>query len=258
MNLTYESEKILKSTGLFSNNTDVTIYLLMKMISESAVPMGAWVLNEQLLNNGVKSSVATVGRYLKMLDYRNHTIRKGFEGRILTPEGIEALNELDALIDRALMQNKFSHSIRVNEYRDLLDLIHARKALESEAARLAAQNATDEELEELLVVLRLHRKYVEENQDPTEQALAFHSTIAKISHNKFIAALLNMLIFEEKKIEAKFEKLVTRERGRVYIQEHEKITNAIIERDAEYAAKLMDSHISELYQAIGKQAHDTL
>ena len=117
-----------------------------------------------------------------------------------------------------------------------------------------AINARAEDIAVLIRSVEDHRDTVEQNRDPTEPALEFHAVVADISHNKFICPILNMLIYEEKKIEAVMETLVTRERGRVYVKEHEQIAQAICDHDGEKAAQFMYAHIDELCKAVEEQA----
>ena len=232
--MVFNSEKSLMRTGLFSSRTKMISYLLLRFIADKDEPAGSWVLREDLLSFGIDCSTATIGRYLKELDYREYTVQKSNQGRVLTPIGQAHLEEL--------------------EYGELIELLYVRRALETEAARQAAINARAEDIAVLIRSVEDHRDTVEQNRDPTEPALEFHAVVADISHNKFICPILNMLIYEEKKIEAVMETLVTRERGRVYVKEHEQIAQAICDHDGEKAAQFMYAHIDELCKAVEEQA----
>ena len=200
---------------------------------------------------GIDCSTATIGRYLKELDYREYTVQKSNQGRVLTPIGQAHLEELEERLERTRMQEKLSKAMKVTEYGELIELLYVRRALETEAAAISAR------AEDIAVLMRSvedHRDTVEQNRDPTEPALEFHAVVADISHNKFICPILNMLIYEEKKIEAVMETLVTRERGRGYVKEHEQIAQAICDHDGEKAAQFMYAHIDELCKAVEEQA----
>lgn len=256
MNRVYGNEKALMKTGCFKSRLELVYYLLMKCIGEGEGPAGSWSLKASLSRYGLEYSTATVGRYLKELDDKEYTVQKGNQGRVLTPAGSAWLGGMEEMLDRARMRNQMAQAMQVTEYDELIDLLNVRRILETEAARLAALNAGKEDLALLEQSVKIHREYVMENQDPTDPALDFHAVIAQISHNKFILALLNMLIFEEKKIEAVFETLVTRERGKIYVKEHEDIARAIQKKDAKKAAELMQTHIEELCAAIEEQSEE--
>ena len=250
------NETILMQTGLFSDKFKVYSYLLLHFIGEKNEPVGSWTLRQDMISAGIDCSTATIGRYLKELDAQDYTVQHSKSGRVLTPGGRAYLQEMEEKLERAQIQSELSKTVKVTEYSELIDLLDARKALETEAARLAAQNATDDELQKLLKTVSSHQDTVRRNEDPTNVALDFHATVAEISHNRFIRSILNMLIYEEKRIEGKMETLVTRERGRIYVKEHEQIADAICRHDVEEAAKLMNDHISTLCLAVGEQVEN--
>ena len=250
------SEKQLIQSGLFPNRTAVVLYMILRLVAGSNEPMGCGVLREKLLPAGVNCSTATIGRYLKELDYREYTIQQSNMGRIITPGGRAYLRNMEEKLERTIIQTELSKAVTVKEYGELIDLLDARKALETEAARLAALNATEADMERLILSVTEHKDTVQHNEDPTDVALDFHAVVAEISHNRFINSILTMLIYEEKKIESKMEFLVTRERGRIYVKEHEKIAKAILARDADLAAKLMSEHIAVLGAAVAEQAEE--
>lgn len=251
-----QTERELLKTGLFKSRNAVISYLLMTMIDEKEAPVGAWQLQENLRKCGIECSTASVGRLLRNLDYTSYTVRKSNQGRILTPLGqakLVALKEKLASVER---QNNIQESLKVRKYDELIDLLLARKALEAEAARLAALHGTEEDMQRLSEAVQAHRQCVSNRQDPTESAFHFHKIVSEMSYNRFLKTLLDMLIYEEKKIEAVFETLVTRERGSVYVVEHSDIADAIIARDAKRAGKLMGAHIQELYDTIAKVSYE--
>lgn len=88
-----------------------------------------------------------------------------------------------------------------------------------------------------------------------EPALDFHGIIADMSHNRFMKAILEMLIFEEKQIEDNIDQLETRKRGNTYVIEHDDITRAIEERNPDLAAELMDRHMEGILEAVEYQVN---
>lgn len=253
MSAVADEKKRLLQTGIFRTQNDLVVYLLAKIIAKNENPVGAWTLKEELEKMGINYGTATVGRYLKVLDYKEYTIQKGNQGRILTEQGRLWLFCMEENIARAKVHSESSKAMRVNKYSDLVDLIQARRAIEVEGTRLAAINATDEEIERLRRSVMVHYRYVAEKKDPIEPALDFHSVVADMSHNRYIKTMLDMLFFEERRIEETMETLVTRERGSIYVVEHDDITNVLAERNADLAAKLMGKHMDELLSAVREQ-----
>ncbi|WHH61238.1 FCD domain-containing protein [Petroclostridium sp. X23] len=246
----------MMQTGVFKTQSDMLTYLLAKSISQKEKPVGSWALKAELDTCGIDCSTATIGRYLKLLDTKEYTLLCSNQGRVLTPGGVAWLNMMDERLARAQMRNEAAQNIKVNEYADLIDLLRARKAIEIEAARLAALYATDEEIATLRKSIEQHYSYVAENRDPVDPALEFHAIVSEISHNKFIKAMLSMLIFEEKQIESSMETLLTRERGSIYVIEHDKITSALEARNPQHAADLMQMHLEAILSAVKEQVHE--
>lgn len=253
MTTAVDDKKCLMKTGVFRTQNDVVYFLIARIMEASQTPLGAWTLKEELEKYGINYGTATVGRYLKELDSRDVTQQKSNQGRVLTEKGKKWLDELSDTVDRAKMRNEASKAMRVDDYFDLIDLVRARKAIEVEAVKLAIQNATGEDLEELHHAVMVHYRCVAENADPTEPALAFHSVLVGISHNRFMKSMFELLLFEERKIEQEMEQLLTRERGDSYVVEHDDIANAIAKRDTELAVKLMDAHLEALLSALEEQ-----
>ena len=247
------SEKQLLRTGVFSSPKKLRFYLLLRFIDQRGEPAGCGSLRKDFLKIGIDCSTATIGRYLKELDLEDYTVQSSNLGRVLTPIGKVYLREMNERLERAIMQSELSKNVKVTNYDELEELLIARRALEEEAARLAALNATDEELKRLMDAVESHRQTVLRNEDPTETALQFHTVVAEISGNRFVISILNMLIYEEKKIESKMDALVTRERGRLYVAEHEEIAAAICSHNAERAKDLMSKHITVLCDAVVEQ-----
>lgn len=242
--------------GVFKTKADLIEYLLVLTIGEKPGPTGSWSLKNDLEQLGINCGTATVGRYLKSLDVNGFTRQVSNQGRELTPYGKIWLEEMGEKIDRAKIRNNVSHVIRINEYAEMVDLIRVRKLIEVYAARLAAQNATEDDLNSLEESLKRHHKYVDNNLDPVDPALDFHIAVAQASRNKFLYGVLSLLTYEEKQIEAKIETLKTREMGNVYVVKHEKIANAIRNRDAAKAAELMEDHMQEILEEIENQIRE--
>lgn len=75
----------------------------------------------------------------------------------------------------------------------VFDLIQIREILEPSLAAIAAENATDEEIELLSKIAReLEEKHVQ-GEDTVPLDIAFHSQIAKMSHNRVVELIYPIL-----------------------------------------------------------------
>lgn len=241
------------SPGFFKSQEEMMFFLLLSEIQKQKEPLGSWSLNALLAKQGVCVSTATIGRYLKVMDSDGLSIRKSNQGRIITEKGENWLQSITEHLARAEVHDEASIGLRVNEYTDLLDLIQARKTIEMETVRLAAVNATQDELWKLRQSVSLYYRDVAENKSHDDSAYNFHTIIAEMSRNKYFKYLLDIMIFEEQKMEERMDKLVTKERGNVYVVQHDDIVAALELRDADLAQQRMGAHIDTMLSDVKHQ-----
>ena len=250
-----DGKKGLLQTGVFKNESEIVLFLLTREMSQAKGPMGSGILKEKMDQIGIEYGTATIGRYLRSMDLKGYTLSKGNQGRVLTEEGRAWLAKMEDNLARARVREESTSALKVNKYSDLIDLMKARKAIEVETVRLAAENASEHEIAELRKTITIYYRYIAQKKDFVDPALDFHSIIADMSHNRFMKAMLEMLVFEEKQIENTIEQLETRERGGTYVVEHDDITRAIEERNSDLAAELMDRHMDGILSAVEYQIH---
>jgi DNA-binding GntR family transcriptional regulator len=128
--------------------------------------------------------------------------------------------------------------------KDINDIYTIRKLIEGLAVRWAAENITREELAILSETLALEQYYIEKN-DVThllKYDSIFHDTL-------FSASKSNPLMFVLKTFHMYVQRsrnyaLIHPERAKMVHGEHKAILDALIERDADKAEKLMVEHIT--------------
>ena len=130
---------------------------------------------------------------------------------------------------------------------ELLELFDVREALESMAARLAAEHMTPEEIAGLRDVLALHERQADlksgEAYYQREGDLDFHYRIVQGSHNRMLMTLLcDDLYYLVRLYRTQFSASGARPQ-RAFV-EHHRIVDAIEAGDAELAELLMRRHVS--------------
>ena len=131
--------------------------------------------------------------------------------------------------------------LKIKTSKDMHDLLETRRILESANASLAATKATKETIDRLredIVQMRLNCHNVE---IISSFDLDFHFQIAKASGNLFLNSLTDILnhpIHELMLRIACFDELLNKA-----ICYHEKILDAIINRDPDAAGKCMSEHL---------------
>ncbi|UOE94020.1 FCD domain-containing protein [Alkalihalobacillus sp. LMS39] len=245
--------KISIEREFFSNKGELAEYFLMRSLSETIEPIGSWVLQSRLEENGLQVSIATVGRMLKALDAKKYSILVENQGRLLTEEGQRVFKGLSEEIDRRKLQKSLMTASQPNDLDELLDLMIARKTIECETARLAASRASKKQIDALYHCINEHEHQVCSKKDPNLVACNFHESVAEASQNRFLIAALKILIYEEIKLESKISYLVTREKGQEYVKHHTLVADAISAGDEKKAVKYMREHMDSMILAIQKQ-----
>lgn len=135
---------------------------------------------------------------------------------------------------------------------DLSEIFAVREALEGMAARLAAENMSDQQLEQLESLLKTHASYIHENRGQAyidqEGDLDFHYRVIKGSGNqRLIHSLCNELYHL---IQMYRRSSGRRTRPEQALAEHQMILKALKDRDGELAEILMRRHIARARQEI--------
>lgn len=234
----------------FKNENDYRDYIILKILVDSKNPLGSWNLKEKLAEYDIEVSVASIGRFLKILDQRGFTKPYKNQGRVISEEGIVFLHAIEEELNRFTIEKEFLEASKPKNQEELLKLMHARIVIEVETARLAALYATPENIKQIELSFQEHCAHVSQNLQLTEVGCHFHELVAQASQNRFLSAALKLLIHEEIEMEKTFPFLKTNSQGEHYIQDHKEILEAIKSRDTDKATKIMESHMRKLIQAI--------
>jgi DNA-binding GntR family transcriptional regulator len=156
----------------------------------------------------------------------------------------EALRDLEQL--GCVVHEPFRGcSVRELSIDDLLEAFPVRAALESVAARLAADRITDDELALLAGFVDTMRTAGAEGDVLAESTAdaAFHATIVEAAHNQVLARQWNQLQPQARTFIS--ISMPASARGRV-AERHLPILDALRGRDPERAATAMHDHLSEV------------
>ncbi|GAA3075612.1 MULTISPECIES: FadR/GntR family transcriptional regulator [Actinomycetes] len=208
---------------------------LISMIEDGELKAGDKLPNERALAESAEVSRTTVREALRDLELRGLITRTRGRGTV-----VRAVRRPDL---HAGMLGSMETSHRV--LREVMDL---RAVVEPPMAERAADRALDSELPGLL-----HRVEQAEEElarpDPSVPLLfqldmAFHSEIAKLTHNPMLTRLLNVthdwMTPSEAGLHLPDEKL------RTAVEAHRRIYEAIRRHDADEARRLMAEHLEEV------------
>jgi GntR family L-lactate dehydrogenase operon transcriptional regulator len=189
-------------------------------------------------------SEATAGRLLRQFDLRGLTQALGSKGRVLTDEGRRHLAALEEAHRRSAHHNDLAHVISAQTAEDLLDVLHARRLIEAETARLAARHATAEELAELDRAVRRHIEVSRAGGASLENNVAIHRLIAQASRSRILQAIVALFLQDTQLHQA--QNRIQRAVGGIAPEDHQPILDGIRAGDPEAAATAMCAHIDRL------------
>ena len=125
------------------------------------------------------------------------------------------------------------------------DLTQARKIVEPEIAALAAQNATQAEVEELEKCLNAMEQNAHDPEEAAQQDYNFHIALARAAHNKVLEEMMAGLQWI---LRGSIASRLQRDRRREFIclSEHRRIFEAVKHGDAEAARREMRLSVDEV------------
>lgn len=141
----------------------------------------------------------------------------------------------------------------------LIELYQVRESLEGMAARLAATNMQQHEIEALQSLLKQHEQGVEAEQSYYQEAgdVDFHYRIVLGSHNECLISMLINSIYHLVRMYRVQLGMAGPRVGRAF-KEHQQVLEAISNRDPELAELLMRRHIAYSMNHIKAKLEDSL
>lgn len=145
-------------------------------------------------------------------------------------------------------------------FKDIADIFEIRAALEGLAAALAAERITDEELE------NMERLLVEKAEAITQQDIEklvkvdtkFHDALYQASRNERLTTIISNLREQIQRFRS--TSLANPGRGKISLDEHRDIVEAIQARDVQQARQAAQNHIenaeNSMIEAIKKDGFD--
>jgi len=223
---------------------------VLSILSEAVSPVGSGQLSREFKQKGRDVSEATIGRLLRHLDLMGYTERLGYQGRILTPVGRARLKDLEQRKSQLHDGYRFLDSLRAEKLDELLDVLVARRGIERETARLAAENITAAELERLRDLVGKHKSLSESGEIGAAEDVEFHRTIAKASRNRVLLAASDV-IRHNGQLSPVLHYIRTQVKSAI-ASDHEKIVEALETRDPDAAERAMVQHMENVMNDVRK------
>ena len=219
-------------------------YPILKILSGSENPSGAGVLCEALSLQGITISEAGIGRALRNFRNKGLLERVGFQGHRITGAGVARLAELEETRQKAETLKQMLNQTGSLKGYSVLDILIARKAIESEAASQAAVRALPEDISRLENIVSAQYEEMGRNEDYSNLSSSFHHEILRIARVPLLETLYGLI------------GLSVQWQGffigtfKMYNQpvnkSHEKIVTAIKSKDPEKASLYMGRHLDDV------------
>ena len=210
---------------------------LLKMIIRRELKPGDRLPSEMVLCDQMGVSRNTLRAALNKLDALGFTVSRQGGGTYVKE------------VDSDVYLNFFVPALLTHNV-NLLEVMQFRKGIEVEAARLAAANATDEDIAELSELLEHCKKNLDEMERFAQSNTDFHTAVAKASHNmmfKKMMEIIRMMILTEMQ-----NFLVAQGEDVDSTFYHEMVLRCIIEGKPEEAAFFMERHLKLFIKRLEK------
>ncbi|MDF2948514.1 MAG: hypothetical protein K0R07_528 [Sedimentibacter sp.] len=217
---------------------------ILKIVNEANKPIGTWAIENKLNEKNIVVSTATVGRILSKLENSDYLEKYKNEGRIITPEGKLAIKKAETIDIINFHQEKIDEIISTEILENFITVLQARKAIEKETCRLAANKISEEGLIKLKEIIDRQNEKMKTGESIADEDLEFHRTIANESGNTILEAMYN-IISTFKQQSTLFEYMRSQINS-PYSTSHINIYNAIKNNDEDEAEKLMAEHVDNL------------
>lgn len=230
---------------------------LVLVIADQGDPVGARVALRALEEQGIDMSEASVSRMLARLDKLGLTRPVGRKGRTLTISGRAAVEARRLQVRR---NRNFARALQLRSVTEVLDWLRARRAVEGEAAYLAAARIDENTLEELARAVAAHERAAPAGHlDFRSFGMDFHTTLARAAQSPVFTALVDSLVSHEAEAVESALDLITTSRGTIghSASDHRALLEALKERDGERSRSIMEEHIARLEHEVEAFAEGT-
>lgn len=222
---------------------------VLEHLAQLSEPIGSGALLETIVSSGRRISRPTIGRILEESDRLGITSKVSNKGRLLTDEGRRFLEEARRQAASSQLSNEQLAKVGQASLTELRHALVARRSLEREAARLAAEHAQPDHTARMRRILDLQRQSAATSESAARAAVDFHVALADASGNQFLASALHLIRSSTQNIRSLMGALGVRIGGDSY-PHHLQLLEAISARDSREAERLAGHHINEFIRYV--------
>ncbi len=218
--------------------SDLILEQIRRLIQTGVLKPGQRLPSERALCERFGVGRGHVREALRKLEFYGIVKTRPQSGTVVERIGVRAL---DGLIENVL---------GIQGETDYITLYEVRNVLEIQAAALAAERASPEAISAISEAHTAHRNVIADGASGMDEDAMFHLRVAEASGNILLHTLISILAPDIVKVS---ESTDTCREGRAKdaCHEHQRILDAIRNRDAETAAEAMTDHIG-----MSRQQHE--
>ncbi len=151
----------------------------------------------------------------------------------------------------AVVKGRIPKGVSPDELRNevsAFELLQARKIVESGIAQLAAESATDEDLNSLRNALALMQREVDVDAAEEEGDRRFHLCLAAATKNTALDMIAQSLwgLRRQHLWQALDERAFTHQHRQTYVEDHQRVLACIAQKDGPGARLAMDRHLERV------------
>src|SRR3990172_8329176 len=135
---------------------------------------------------------------------------------------------------------------RIAQMGIIAEVMEARLFMEVLLAQLAAERATDEDVEALRVALARSQDSLGNIDNSVEAGVNFHLALADAGHNQVLALMYRTI--RDLYLETARRTRITPEVAHDRLHDHEQLLQAVLARNPAAAAQAMKAHLDKAYQ----------
>jgi DNA-binding FadR family transcriptional regulator len=223
--------------------SDEILHQIREAVLSGKFQIGDRLPNERALAEQFAASRTSVREALRGLEQVGVVlIKKGIHGGVFVADP-----------DHRLVSRPFQTLLQLRKI-TMDNIVEARLIFEPEAARLAAQRAEPEDLDEMNEVIEKMSAAVKSGDLPTSFDLKFHKLIARAARNPILEMLSDSMLEVASQVITGLHP--SRDVLRHVVRRHRDVFEAVRNRDSDLAFAIMSKHIIDVRNRLAKRTAD--
>ena len=221
--------------------SDEILHQIRNAVMSGKFQVGDRLPNERALAEQFAASRTSVREALRGLEQTGVIyIKKGVNGGVFVADP-----------DHRLVSRPFQTLLQLRKV-TMDNIVEARLIFEPEAARLAAQRAEPEDLEEMRQVIEKMSGAVESGEPPSSFDLKFHKLIARAARNPILEMLSESMLEVASQVITDLHPSI--DVLKHVVDRHREVFEAVQKRDGELAFSVMSDHIIDVRNRLAKSS----